>query len=149
MERKNLQVCLSKKTLIFYAAITPFIAVASFYNLINIINGEGSLVTFGAFAIFGFVLMPLMIFSKYRSTKCTIMEDRVKIFKSEYPFSEYDFKIEVRELPFKDRPLYSSMKKEYARLVILEKDSKSLVFEEELDVFRNDIDKMRNLIPFS
>lgn len=149
MTRKNYCICLAKKTLIFYIVLTPFIAIASFYNLIGIINGLGSAVAFGAFAMFGFILLPLMIFSKYRSTKCTIMEDRVKIFKTEYLFSDHYFEIETYELPFKDRPLFSLMKKEYARLIIKKNKSGASIYEEDLDVFRNDIDRLRDRIPFS
>lgn len=146
MGRTNFKICLAK-VVIFYLILAPFIIIGSIYNLIGVINGTSSIVVLGAFGLFGFVLLPLGIYSKYRYNTCIIKEDRVSISKSDYKFSDYNFSIEKYELPFKDRPIFSVLRKNYFKFVIRKKETLEVAFEEDLDIFKKDIEKMKSLLP--
>ncbi len=144
MEQK---ICFTKTILIFYLLLTPFIMIASIQNLINVICGTGSVVGVGAFALFGFILLPVLIISSYRGNLCRIQTDRIIIGKKEYPFSEYYFDIQEYYLPAKDRPIFSPFKKKYKKIVITKKENQALIYESDLDVFKKDLETLERALP--
>lgn len=141
------QICLSKKVIIFYSLLSPFIIYGSFYNLMNVINGTGSVISLGAFGLGGFILLPLLIITSYRRNLCKVYEDALQIGKVKYSFSSYDFSIHPYQLPFKDRPLTSLFKSEYHELIIKKKGNKEIVFQEKLEIFEKDIEKLQQSLP--
>jgi len=140
------KICLAKKTLLFYLAIVPFIVIGSIYNLIGIINQTSSVAVFSAFGLFGFVLLPIAIVNTYRQGLCQIYADRIKIGKIAYQFSDYTITIKEYQLPIKDRPLFSLFKTTYHNIVIKDNDTQKITADEELNIFRKDIDKIRGIL---
>lgn len=140
----NLKISLAKKTLIFYSVIGLIISCASFYNLIwGVILHETPIYRIGVFSLFGFIIFPVLLISTYLKNKCLIDKDGVRIGKIKYSFSQYDFFITTRQLAFKDRPLFSIFKKDYFDFVIKETGTNNIVLEKDLDVFQNDIEKIK------
>jgi hypothetical protein len=147
---KILKICLAKKVLIFYAVIAPFIVFGSLYNLIQgIILQTTPTYRIGPFSILGFVIMPFLLIVTYVKNKCVITTDRMRIGKTEYKFSDYDFEIREKELPLKDRPLTSLLKKNYYDLVIRQANTNNIVYENPLDVFQKDLENIRRAIPIN
>ncbi len=140
------KVCLSKKLVIFYSLLSTILIYASFANLMNIINSTGSVIGLGAFSMFGFILLPLLIFASYRKNLCTVTVDGVLIGKKMYPFDAYSFKISEYEIAFVDRPIVSILKKSYNKLVITKITSKKNHAEVELDIFNRDIIKLKQAL---
>lgn len=104
---------LAKSTLTFYAFIAPFIIGGSFYNLIyGLILGESSTVRIGAFSLLGFVIFPILLISTYLRNRIVITDQNVRIHKTDFPRSQYDFAVTDRFLPFKERPLFSLLRKD-------------------------------------
>ena len=88
---------LSKSTLVFYSLLAPFIIGGSFYNLyFGLILGESSHVKLGAWSLLGFVVLPLILIATYFRNRCVITDQYVRIYKREFPRSEYDFNISDR-----------------------------------------------------
>lgn len=141
------KICLSKTIVLFYLILAPFIIYASIHNLINVINGTGSTITLGAFALFGFILLPIAIISSYTKNICHIQADKITIGKNEFRYADYQFYITEYELPLKDRPLVSLLKKKYKKLTIRDRKNQGVVFENNLDVFPKDIQRLENTIP--
>jgi hypothetical protein len=140
------KICLTKKTLLFYLAIVPFIVIGSVYNLIGIINQTGSVAVFSAFGLFGFVLLPIAMINTYRQGLCQIYSDRIKIGKITYRFSEYTVTIKEYQLPIKDRPLFSLFKRTYHNIVIKDNGTQKITADEELNIFQKDIEKIRSIL---
>ena len=140
------KVCLSKKLVLFYSLLSTILICASFANLMNIINGTGSVISLGAFSMFGFILLPILIFASYRKNLCTVTVDGVLIGKKMYPFEAFSFKISDYEIPFVDRPIVSIFKKTYHKLVISKNTSKSNCVEQELDIFNSELKKLQQAI---
>ena len=142
-------ILLSKKTFIYYSIIGLPIIIGSFYNLVDgLILQKNSGVHIGAFSLFGFILIPLGLFWLYFHNKCIITTDGMRIGKIFYEFSKHNFQIIEKELPFKDRPIFSTFKKKYYDLIIREINTNKVIFEKDLDVFQKDIEKIKNLIPY-
>ena len=140
------EICIAKTTLVFYLILTPFIMYGSIYNLIGILTGTGSVMVFGAFSMFGFVLLPLAIFSTYKNKKCTVSSQGIHIGKTGYCFSDYIVAVKDYELPLKNRPVFSLFRKKYHKLIICGKQSNRVEREESLDVFKKDIKKLKQLL---
>ena len=144
----KIKICLAKKVLIFYAVIAPFIIFGSLYNLIQgVILQNTPSYRIGLFSLLGFIIMPFLLIVTYIKNKCEITNDRIRVGKNEYMFSEYDVEIRAKELAMKDRPLTSLFRKEYYDLVIKKADNNTVVLERSLDVFQKDIENIRNAIP--
>ncbi|WP_143754188.1 hypothetical protein [Chryseobacterium sp. 52] len=144
----NLKICLAKKVLIFYSVIAPFIIVGSLYNLIEgVILQTSPTYRIGLFSLLGFIIMPLLLLVTYIKNKCVITEDSLRINKTVYRFSDYDFSIRQKELPFKDRPLTSLLKKKYPELVIKNINTNEIVLEKDLDIFQKDIENIKKALP--
>ncbi len=141
-------ICLAKTTVIFYSVLAPLIIVGSLYNVIEgVILHRAADVHIGAFSLFGFVLLPLLIAVTYIKNKCVIERDNVRIGKVDFKASAYSFAIKEFELPFKERPLFSLWKKTYSALVIQDRRTGEVALEKELAVFEKDIEKMRAALP--
>lgn len=140
------KVCLSKKMVIFYSLLSTILGYASFANLMNIVNGTGSVISLGAFSMFGFILLPILIYASYRKNLCTVTVDGVLIGKKMYPFEAFNFKISEYEIPLVDRPIVSIFKKTYHKLVISKNTSKSNYVEQELDIFNRELKKLKQAI---
>jgi len=138
-----MKVNLSRSTLIFYGILAPFIIVGSFYNLMGIINGTSTIISIGAFALFGFVLLPLLLFSTYKQNRCIIQSDRISIGKKDYAFSSYRVSIIDKQLPLSQRPIFSTFRKNYSDLIISEKSTGRVVFTQNLDRSTQVIEKMK------
>ncbi|MNJ96336.1 hypothetical protein D3C87_140590 [compost metagenome] len=138
-----MKINLSKHTLIFYSILAPFIIFGSIYNLLGIISGTSTVISFGAFALFGFVLLPALLVSTYRQNRCTISDDRISIGKKDYVFNSYAVSIVEKYLPIKERPLFSLFRKQYANLIIREKSSGQIVLNKDLDISVQTIKKMK------
>lgn len=141
------KICLSKNVLIFYIILCPFIIFGSIANLLNIINGTGSVVSLGAFSLGGFILLPLLIFASYRNNLCEVRFDGLTIKKTSYAFAKFHCSINEYDVPFKDRPIFMPFKKTNKQLVIRDKTTNSIVFSNDLDISKNDIEKLRNSLP--
>jgi len=142
-----MKVNLSRSTLIFYSILAPFIMYGSFYNLMGVIAGTSTMISFGAFALFGFILLPLLLFSTYRQNRCTIHKDYISIGKKDYAFSSYNVSIIDKQLPFAQRPIFSTFRKNYSDLTILEKSTGQVVFTQDLDLSARVIEKMKEALP--
>jgi len=143
-----LKICLAKKVLIFYAVLAPFIIFGSLYNLIQgVILHATPTYRVGLFSLLGFVVMPFLLIVTYVKNKSVITSDRMVIGKTEYKFSDYDFQIREKELPLKDRPLTSLLKKNYHDLVIKQLNTNTIVLEQPLDIFQKDLEHMRSALP--
>ncbi len=147
MEITKLKICLAKKMVIFYAVLALLIIPASIYNLIGVINHTNSIYHLGAFSLFGFVILPMLIFSKYRNNLCIIKGNEIQIGKCIYGFSNHRFSIKAYELPLSDRPIISLLKKKYFRLVIYKIKTNVEVFVEDLDITKSDIKRIESLLP--
>lgn len=144
----NLKICLAKKVLIFYAVIAPFIMFGSLYNLIEgVILQTTPTYRIGLFSLFGFIIMPFLLIVTYVKNKCVITTESMRIGKTDYKFSDYDFEIREKELPLKDRPLTSLFKKNYHDLLIKKKNTNEIVLEEPLNVFQKDLENIKNVLP--
>lgn len=144
----NFKISLAKKTLIFYSVIGLVISCASVYNLIwGVILHETPTYRIGVFSLFGFIIFPVLLISTYLKNKCVIDKDGVYIGKIKYSFSDYDFFITTHQLAFKDRPLFSILKKDYFDFIIKETGTNNIVFEKDLDVFQKDIEKIKRACP--
>lgn len=144
----SFKILLAKKTLIFYCIIGVIISLASIYNLIwGVILHETPTYRIGAFSLFGFIIFPVLIISTYLKNKCLIDKDGVQIGKMKYRFSDYDFFITTHQLAFKDRPLFSILKKDYFDFVIKEIGTNNIVFEKDFDVFEKDLEKFKRAFP--
>lgn len=143
----DFKVCLAKKLIIFYSILGAVISYASAHNLIyGLILHQTSSVRIGAFSLFGFIIFPVLLIATYVRNKATFTSTGVRIFKTDYNFSEYNFKIIEREIPFKDRPIISLLKKNYHEIRINKKGSRNIVFEKDLDVFNSDLKKIREAL---
>lgn len=136
------KVCLSKKTVIFLVLLCPIICYASFNNLMNIINDTGGVIGYGAFALGGFILIPLGAFFSYYHNRLTVRSDGIKVGKNFYPSANYQFSIAEFDIPFKDRPLFSPFKKTKETFVVKRKGEQQIYFKEDLAIFSKDV---RNL----
>ncbi|WP_411972024.1 hypothetical protein ACLCDV_19550 [Sphingobacterium sp. Lzh-3] len=58
----SMKINLSQRTLIFYGVLAPFIIFGSLYNLLGIISGTSTVISFGAFALFGLFFYPPYLF---------------------------------------------------------------------------------------
>lgn len=141
-----LKINLSKTTIVFYLALAPLIAIGSLHNLIGMLTGKSSLHIYGAFSMFGFILLPLGIMKAYRNNTCLIDNDQVSIGKNTYKFSEYNFYIAERELPLKERPIFFLFKKKYYDLIITQKGTEKTVLKKELEISQKNIEKMKGFI---
>ncbi|TDG36409.1 hypothetical protein EZJ43_07780 [Pedobacter changchengzhani] len=112
----------------------------------NIINGTGSVISLGAFSMFGFILLPLLLFASYRNNLCTVSVNGVRIGKKMYPFKIFKFSIADYDLPIADRPIVSTFKKTYHKLVITRNSSKSNSVEQDLDIFSSDLKKLKQAL---
>lgn len=139
----TMKINLSQRTLIFYGVLAPFIIFGSLYNLLGIISGTSTVISFGAFALFGFVLLPALLVSTYRQNRCTLFSDRISIGKKEYVFDSYAVSIVEKYLPLKERPLFSLFRTQYANLIIREKSSGQIVLNKDLDISLQAINKMK------
>jgi hypothetical protein len=136
---------LAKKTLIFYSILAVPIMIGSFHNLIyGVILRENNSVWLGAFSLFGFILFPILLLSTYRRNKCVIENDKIIIGKSEYAFTDYNFKISEYKLSIKDRPLFSLFKSKYHNLLVENKKTKEIELEQSLDVFKSDLELLKS-----
>ncbi|RZL51258.1 MAG: hypothetical protein EOP00_00125 [Pedobacter sp.] len=143
----KLKICLAKTVLIFYAIITPFIVYGSLYNLIKgVIIQENPSVYVGAFSLFGFILLPLLLISTYRQNICVIAVDKVKVGKQEFTVNDYSFSIAEKHLAFKDRPIFMPFKKTYYMLVVKNTTTNQIVLENDLNIFNKDLLKLRQAL---
>ncbi|MEO5911772.1 MAG: hypothetical protein ABIP95_12855 [Pelobium sp.] len=94
------KVCLSKVNVISLALICPIICYASFNNLMNIINDTGGVVGYGAFALGGFILIPIGASASYYHNLLTAKTDGIKVGKIFYPSANYKFAIVKYDVPF-------------------------------------------------
>ncbi|WP_157504877.1 hypothetical protein [Flavobacterium tegetincola] len=140
------KICLSKTTVIFYALLCLIIVYASIANLLSIIDGTGNVIGLGAFSLGGFVLLPLMVFFTYRNNLCTVKADGVKIGKHFYPLASYQFSIVEYKVAFKDRPLFSLLKKTKETFIVKRKGEQQVYFQEDLAIFNRDIKKLKEAI---
>lgn len=135
---------LAKSTLIFYSFITPFIVFGSFYNLVyGLILGETPTVKVGLFSLLGFLVLPLLLVSTYIRNRMVVTDRNVRINKTDFPRSEYDFAISDRFLPLKERPLFSLFRKTFHTLVITQKSDSKVVFYEDLETSQNYAEKIK------
>ncbi|SFD39098.1 hypothetical protein [Flavobacterium phragmitis] len=140
----KLTICLSKTVIIFYTILAIPITIGSLHNLVyGVLFNENSTISLGAFSLFGFILLPLLIISSYRNNKCIIESDKISIGKTEYPLTIYSFSIQEKYLPLKDRPIFFLFKKTYHDLIIKEINTNRVILLKELNVFQNDIKKIR------
>jgi len=141
-----MKINLSHRTLVFYSILAPFIVFGSIYNLLGIISGTSTVISFGAFSLFGFVLLPGLLVSTYRQNRCTLLGDRISIGKKDYVFNSYAVSIVQKYLPIKERPLFSLFRSQYSNLIIREKSSGQLVLEKDLDVSVQTVEKMKQFL---
>lgn len=139
-------VCIKKKLLIFYSLLLPILAYTSFNNLMNIINGTGSVIGLGGFAMFGFILLPVLLFFTYKNNICKVNSESIAIGKNKYNFTDYKAYVSTYELPFKDRPLPSMFKKDYEKLKIQNRKNNQIIEEHELDIFSKEIEKLKRFL---
>jgi hypothetical protein len=144
--KTSMKINLSKRTIIFYSILAPFIIFGSIYNLLGIISGTSTVISFGAFALFGFVLLPALLVSTYLQNRCTLFGDSIRIGKKDYDFNTYAVSIVEKYLPLKDRPLFSLFRKQYANLIIREKSSGQIVLNKDLDISLQAINKMKTFL---
>lgn len=143
----KLTICLSKTIVIFYSLLAPIIIFASLHNLIyGLILDENSVISIGAFSLFGFILLPLLIISSYRNNKCVIETDKVSIGKTQYLSSTYNFVIQEKHLPLKERPIFFLLRKTYYSFVIKEKATGKVISIKELNVFQRDVKKIKSAL---
>jgi len=141
-----MKINLSHRTLVFYSILAPFIVFGSIYNLLGIISGTSTVISFGVFALFGFILLPGLLVSTYRQNRCTLLGDRISIGKKDYVFNSYAVSIVDKYLPLKERPLFSLFRSQYSNLIIREKSSGQLVLEKDLDVSVQTVEKMKQFV---
>jgi len=138
---------LSKSTLVFYSFISPFIIVASFYNLVyGIILKENSTVNIGFFSILGFLAMPILLVSVYVRNKLTITNQNVTVHKVDFLRSEHHFAIVNRTLAKKDRPIFSLFREVYHTLVITKKSTGEIVFHQDLQTSQKYAEKIKTAL---
>ncbi|SHL82842.1 hypothetical protein [Flavobacterium chilense] len=143
----KLTICLSKTIVIFYSILAIPITIGSFYNLVyGLVLNQNSIIYIGAFSLFGFILLPLLIISSYRNNKCVIETDKIIIGKSEYLSSAYNFVIQEKHLPFKERPIFFLLRKTYYDFVIKEKATGKVISITELNVFQRDVKKIKSAL---
>jgi hypothetical protein len=144
----KLTICLAKTTVIFYSLLAPFIIVGSLYNLVKgVFANQNAVVYIGAFSLFGFILLPILIVTTYIKNKCVIQSNSVCIGKVEFSPKDYRFEIQEKLLAFKDRPIFSLLRKKYYLLIIKKIETGTVVLEKDLDVFQNDIEKIKLALP--
>ncbi len=142
------KMCLSEKVVLFYTLLTPIIAFASIYNLVDgVILHHAATYRVGVFSLFGFVVMPLIVLITYFKNICTITTDAITINKVNYPFANFKFALTERERDLKDRPLTSLFKKNYPFLVITDLRTNTVVQDVELNVFNKSLKRMKELLP--
>ena len=130
---------LAKSTLIFYSFIAPFIIGGSLYNLIyGLILGETPTVKIGVFSLLGFVVLPILLISTYLRNRVVVTDSNVRINKTDFQRSDYDFTITERYLPLKERPLFSLFRKIFHTLAITKKSDGTVVFYQDLETSQTD-----------
>lgn len=143
----KLTICLSKTIVIFYSLLAPVIIFASLHNLIyGLILDENSIISVGAFSLFGFILLPLLIISSYRNNKCVIETDKISIGKNQYLSSLYNFTVQEKNLPLKERPIFFLLRKTYFDFVIKENRTGKVISVTELNVFQSDVKKIKSAL---
>ncbi|RFZ89971.1 hypothetical protein D0C36_23730 [Mucilaginibacter conchicola] len=143
------KICLSQKVVLFYAILTPVIIFASLYNLIEgVILQHTATYRLGPFSLFGFVIMPVIVFAAYFKNICIITTDTITINKVNYPFSDYKFTLAEKELALQHRPLTSLFKKYYHYLIITDRKTNNIVLEKDLEVFDKSLNRIKELVPF-
>ncbi|TDG36410.1 hypothetical protein EZJ43_07785 [Pedobacter changchengzhani] len=112
----------------------------------NIINDTGGVVGYGAFALGGFILIPIGAFATYYHNLLTAKNDGIKVGKKFYPSANYQFAIVKYDVPFKDRPLFSSFKKTKETFEVRRKGDQRIVFQEDLAMFSKNIKNLKEVI---
>lgn len=144
----NQKIILAKNIIIFYILIGLPIMYISLDNVINgIILQKNSTVGLGVLSIGGFVLIPFIIYSTYRNSKCILSENSIKVGTNEYMFQYYDAKVISKEKKITERPLFSLFKKHYPHLIITKKDNNEVFLSQALNCFKNEIELLRNNLP--
>lgn len=134
------QISLTKKLILFYIIIGIPISYASYDNLVNgIILHKNPTIGIGAFSILGFVILPIMIWASYKNNKCILSLYSIKIGKNDYPYSDYEAEIIYVEKKFAERPIVSLWKKKYPLLVITDKKTNEIHYEEVLSCSKKEI----------
>lgn len=129
----------AKSTLIFYSFIAPFIIGGSLYNLVyGLMLGETPTVRIGVFSLLGFVVLPILLISTYLRNRVVVTDSNVRINKTDFQRSDYDFTIRERYLPLKERPLFSLFRKIFHTLAITKKSDGTVVFYQDLETSQTD-----------
>lgn len=140
----KLTICFSKTVLIFYSLLAPIIIFASLYNLVKgVIMGQTTTIGIGPFSLFGFILLPTLIYITYRKNKCVFLPDKISIGNVEYLAADYTFYIQEKQLLLVDRPIVSLLRKTYYVFLIKENRTNNIVLEQDLNVFKRDLKKIK------
>ena len=138
---------LAKSTLIFYSFIAPFIIGGSLYNLVyGLMLGETPTVRIGVFSLLGFVVLPILLISTYLRNRVVVTDSNVRINKTDFQRSDYDFTITERYLPLKERPLFSLFRKIFHTLAITKKSDGTVVFYQDLETSQTDAREIKTVL---